>query len=254
MHISRSLGFILATGAAACAAPTLNEADSSNEHPSSSTQAIVNGSPTDPAQTGMVVLKAPSGGCSGALLSNMWVITAKHCTTDLPMPSALIVMLGDNRLSYADSIYPHPDTDVALVKLQFPIEMNGKLTGYKRAINTVPGDQLIGFPIFCYGYGLPSFPTLRVGLMQITGITSDATYRGESWSQTNGALMVAGDSGGVCMGWDGAIVSVQSLLFQLTTLAYDQQVRMDALASWIAKTMAQRIRPCFPPFCGNGAN
>ena len=254
MNIYRSLGLIFATSAAACAAPTLNEADDPNEHPASSTQAILNGSPADPAKTGMVVLKAPSGGCSGALLNNMWVITAKHCTLDLPMPSALIVMLGDERLSYADSIYPHPDTDVALVKLQFPLEMNGKSTGYKRAISTVPGDQLIGFPLFCYGYGLPNFPTLRVGLMQITGITSDATYRVESFGRTNDALMVAGDSGGVCMGWDGAIVSVQSLLFQLPNLEYEQQVRMDALATWIARTMTHRVRPCSPPWCGNGSH
>lgn len=73
--------------------------------------------------------------CSGAMVSNRWVVTAAHCL-NFKQDTSLIIVAGMNNTDdgnsyYTDKIYRHPlfngknpEGDIALVYARFPIRLH----------------------------------------------------------------------------------------------------------------------------------
>ncbi len=132
-----------------------------------SQSAIVNGTPMASANTGHVWL----GNCSGELLRNSWVITARHCVVDYFLPGRSISELrvrtsgstsdgGTN----ADQIILHPEgglgegarLDIALVHLNAPIAVNGDYVNFRRDLYTGSLTSLNGKTLDVFGYSATS--------------------------------------------------------------------------------------------------
>src|SRR5262245_54684810 len=80
---------------------------------------IIDGTNVIADNIGMVKL---SSGCSGIMLSDDWLLTARHCVNEINTPANLSVMLGTtNTQATASRIELHPSLDVAVVRLASPL-------------------------------------------------------------------------------------------------------------------------------------
>src|SRR5215216_581441 len=112
-----------------------------------SSQPIIGGSVVDPAPLGIVAVGFPAGWvCTGTLINNDWVLTARHCADD-GTPTR-VELAGENRT--ITSWIAHPDLDLALARLDRPIAIAGRPYGYRRPIGAAPPAMSQAFD--CYGY------------------------------------------------------------------------------------------------------
>jgi hypothetical protein len=136
------------------------EGASADEYVAATQDPIINGTPLAPATLGIVIL---SNGCTGTLITNKKVLTAKHCVKDyqknpsggLPTTPPFLEMRMGNEWTGASHIWLHPDTftDAAVVWLQYPLTMNGSTTGFRRDIAMATADQLHNGVLVIDGYG-----------------------------------------------------------------------------------------------------
>jgi len=139
-----------------------------------------------PWQTSMRRKSTNSHFCGGAIINDLWVITASHCM-DGETPAILSVVIGDHTRNEANavrqtldvaSIFMHPDynsrtlvNDVALVKLTAPIQFTPDLQPICAPEGT---DQYVYRKTECAGWGTVSSggtccpQTLRYVSMNIT--------------------------------------------------------------------------------------
>jgi hypothetical protein len=184
-------------------------------------QAIVNGSNVDPNYSGVVALylnNNTSFQCSGSLLRNFAVLTAKHCIDGLS-EYQVTVRMGSQRSRVSKMfVNPAPYADTAVLILRDPLQMahNGanRPYGFEELIHPAANNAaLSGATGWCYGYGWGPNPnqnapengyeTLRGALLPIQPrMGADrliSFFRG--W---NNAIQSFGDSGGPCYVFDSA--------------------------------------------------
>ena len=89
-------------------------------------QEIIGGTPVDPEGTGWIMV---NGGCSGTLLRNDWILTAKHCST---VVGSSMVMGSQTRT--VNRVVDHPTMDVTLARVSVPFTMNGSTTAHRRML------------------------------------------------------------------------------------------------------------------------
>jgi hypothetical protein len=121
----------------------------------SSQDPIINGTPAEANNSGIVYLRGPRGVCSGTLITNWTVLTAKHCVDDyLDNPTQLWLTMG-SLTTFASDIFLHPEqfVDVAVVWLQTPLAMNNSTYGYRREIAMATPAQLDNGTLIIQGYG-----------------------------------------------------------------------------------------------------
>jgi hypothetical protein len=178
--------------------------------------------------------------CSGTLMTNRTVITAKHCV-DKPDPygRTRYVKMGSQRTAIVGQVL-HPTYDVAIVKLQTgmlmpnwqydryatsPIRTNR--TDYKRGTYQGTNQSIDGLTVACYGYGGASGskgpqPPLTFAWMQATyNPNSGINPMDQMHTSRNGynQLQEPGDSGGPCFNATGFVDSSPSTARLLSVLS-----------------------------------
>lgn len=189
--------------------------------------------------------------CSGILITNNWVLTAKHCPNLTAPASQWEGFLG---LQQADGrrFVVHPVFDAVLVELEAPLEMNGTTTGFRQQIYAGDKGGLVGKQVDCYGYGRPNFPRqgiLRTARFEIVDVPSGLPEDQRRNYKKNyphylpimknaiGQLPSGGDSGGACI---YTTPSGEKLLVGILTSgnnSYCEYTASSALWPWIQATI-----------------
>jgi hypothetical protein len=205
----------------------LGDEDVVDEPVGTTAQEIIGGTVVSPEGSGWVLVLA-GGLCSGTLLHNDWVITAKHCGVAI---GSTFTMGSQTRT--ATRVVDHPTTDVSLARLSAPMAMGGSTNRWRRPLRrtVLP----VGTTVQCYGYGRDTFGggsgTLRTAALAISS-TADPNYAFDA--NASGQIQWLGDSGGGCIDGAGNALFVQSgcSYFEGGPVVSCWGTRADVIAEW----------------------
>jgi len=158
------------------------------------------------------------GGCTGQLLRNDLVITARHCVTTNSEPNGTVDTYGPDYTLFMDSQTATASEiiDATAGGTQFdfayiivtPFFQNSsnQAQGWSRSIYSGTDASLVGQTLNCYGYGANACPdlgfgTLRTASLPVLSSTSTSLTINNSSTQAP----YYGDSGGTCFTSSGAM-------------------------------------------------
>lgn len=178
----------------------------------------------------IVRLSAPGGYCSGALVAPDLVLTCAHFFRGTPTYS--VRLLIDGSVHHAAAVTPVSGTDVAVVRLNYPVDVPPLPIGRRPAV---------GAPTVTLGYGgHANAPAARPG--RYLGTIPVALSRGMATVVRPAGLMfcnppaVHGDSGGPVL-VRGRVVGVQSLILD----PFGRNLRV-ATVSLVPESVRSRVR------------
>lgn len=181
----------------------------------SSGSEIRNGDAVPPGYSEIALLNLDGSGCSGELITNSLVLTAKHCIfawisfderaavdpATVFEPRRITATIGA-QMQTADLVLWHPSLDVAVIHFEKPFSIAGSTKGYVRRVRA--SSVAVGDTLECYGYGNnirdgrgmeTGFGTLRHSSNTVSAVSST------QFSISNNArdqILLRGDSGGAC--------------------------------------------------------
>lgn len=167
-----------------------------------------------PKNPGVVYLTGSDRKCTGTLLNNNILLTARHCVRTVnPATKRVNVLFEEYK---EDGTYNRQNrrvkhlvkrmgkgwkNDIALLSVETPFEIEGKTEGFIRPLFPGYNDELIGTPIACYGYGRNTTSSglgkLRRALMTITDYdpVNEILYMLPNKQEQ---ILTSGDSGCPC--------------------------------------------------------
>jgi hypothetical protein len=138
-------------------------------------------------QLGLLSMGANGRGCSAALLTNSWVLSASHCmdARAMRMPNN-VQLTGDwganSQGGTADYIYrswgldyPGVMYDFVLIHLQTPMRVNGSTTGYVRELSDLSLNDMMNVNVAVYGRGMNVLAVTN----PMTGVSMPSSGDGE---------------------------------------------------------------------------
>jgi Trypsin len=245
---------LLAMALPSCAAPPEASEDvGTNEEP------IRNGDAVPACYAEVVQVNSPGGGCSGAMLTNSLILTAKHCIYNFgrpedfseanPVPPAnvypatgMTVRCGSQVRTGSFVLWNDAASDTAVIRVTAPFNVAGTTTGLTRAVRHPA--ITAGISLECYGYGNNNFITTPGGATQEVGFgtlrhstNTVSSVNGATFSvssNASGQIMMGGDSGGACfLGQEIAGVMSRSNRETSSTLAHG-----NSFVGWLDPTLA----------------
>jgi hypothetical protein len=176
-------------------------------------EAIINGTPVAQGESlanGLIRILHPHSSvnnCSGTLVSNQWVLTARHCTVGVSADRLQFFLSNSTtRPEVGERIVGHDDVDIdiALVRLRTSLYAAGSQNLNFERLWFGSREELIGSDQTCYGYGRSvanssgSARTLRKATMR-TRVDGNIWFSGYIVDQNaQGQIVAPGDSGGPC--------------------------------------------------------
>lgn len=167
-------------------------------------QKIINGTLLSQVEkTGDVAIRMPNGICSGTLLRNQWVLTAKHCV-EAPVNDLSVELRARTGIVWQsaipDDVKKHRSLDIALLHLSTPLSINKKTTGFYRQFFLYEGKKLMERSLECYGHGYNDEDRTSLGMPHYGVFSPILADNNEAILPQNesGQRLWYGDSGGSC--------------------------------------------------------
>ncbi len=175
--------------------------------------------------------------CTGTLLNNIWIITAKHCVDEAYSHRTYVNYDGYN--SQALDVVEHPTYDIALIKLKYRFNINGSVTGYHMPIYNHSHESLRGLTLLCQGFGKNSMSSglgfLRQAYLRVFNTSEyHIVYERNLLDQ----IQYSGDSGGPCFYFNEDdkpfLVGVNNFVeFEAGEVTKSYQLGANKFKSWV---------------------
>lgn len=219
-HFKPRLSWLLISGSlllsSACATEVIDDEHAAEV--AGQSQAIVNGTPVNP-QFGAVArvlhFRTPTqtwGTCTGTLMRNDSVLTARHCMTPDNSPNGVAdsdvthywINVGSSWRPIRRVVPAAATTDIGLLFTDGSFVINNGVTqdgtGQKLIVTTATTQSLNGITASCAGYG-GDLVTLKTAQLTLTWGGGNTMFVG-SIGQT---ILEPGDSGGPCFRFENGI-------------------------------------------------